>query len=63
MARSSPKVRDGSLYQPSVAGPSLDSISLGSAEWYAWLDGHRSFSFEDSEGTFSARKEGRTGGW
>ncbi len=63
MARSSPKVRNGSLYQPGVAGHSLDSISLGSAEWYAWLEGHRSFSFEASDGTFTARKEERTGGW
>jgi hypothetical protein len=63
MARSIPKVRDGSLYQPSVAGPSLDSISLESAEWYAWLEGHSSFSFEAPNGTFTARKEERTGGW
>src|SRR5258708_34339501 len=63
MARSISKVRDGSLYQPSVAGPSLDIISLGSTEWYAWLEGHHSFSFEAPNGTFTARKEERTGGW
>src|SRR5260370_16149521 len=33
------------------------AIRIGSPAWYTWLTGATGFSFESSEGTFTARKE------
>ena len=63
MARSIPKARDGSLHQPTTEGTSLDPITIGTAEWFSWLEQHRSFCFEAGRLTFTARKEQRPGGW
>src|SRR5258708_27484656 len=63
MARSIPKARDGSLHQHTAEGTSLDPIRIGTAEWYSWLEQHRSFGFEARRMTFTARKEQRPGGW
>jgi len=63
MARSIPKVREGSLYQHLAEGTSTDTISIGTAAWYSWLEQHHSFTFETPRTTFTARKEQRPGGW
>ena len=62
MARSIPKVREGSLQQQSKEGTSTDIISVGTAAWYTWLEQHHSFSFGTPGTTFTARKEQRPGG-
>lgn len=61
MARSIPKACDGSLHLRTAEGTSLDPITIGTAEWYSWLEQHRSFSFEARRVTFTARKEQRPG--
>src|SRR5947209_5551948 len=63
MAGSISRVRDGYLHQHTEEGSSAQAIMLGSAEWYAWLEQHRSFCFETPCTTFTARKEQRPGGW
>jgi class 3 adenylate cyclase/tetratricopeptide (TPR) repeat protein len=63
MARSIPKARDGSLQQHTADGTSIDPIPIGTAEWFSWLEQHRSFCFEAGRMTFTARKEQRPGGW
>jgi hypothetical protein len=62
MARSIPKVREGSLEQQSAEGTHLDPIPIGTAAWFSWLEEHRSFCFETGLLTFTARKEQRPGG-
>jgi predicted ATPase/ATP/maltotriose-dependent transcriptional regulator MalT len=62
MARGIPKARDGSLQQHTAEGASIDPIPIGTAEWYSWLEQHRSFCFEAGRVTFTARKEQRSGG-
>jgi len=62
MARGIPKARDGSLHQHTVEGASIDPIPIGTAEWYSWLEQHRSFCFEAGRVTLTARKEQRPGG-
>ena len=61
MARGIPKARDGSLQQHTTEGASIDPIPIGTAAWYSWLEQHRSFCFEASRVTFTARKEQRPG--
>jgi predicted ATPase/DNA-binding CsgD family transcriptional regulator len=63
MARSIPTVREGSLQQQSAEDTSTDTISLGTAAWYSWLEQHHAFTFETPRMTFTARKEQRPGGW
>jgi len=63
MARSIPKVREGSLQQQSAENTSTDTISIGTAEWYSWLEQQHTFTFETPRMTFTARKEQRPGGW
>ena len=58
-----PKVRDGSLLQQTAQEMSFDPITIGTAEWYTWLEHHRSFSFEAPMCSFTARKERRPAGW
>ena len=62
MARSIPKVREDSLQQQSTEETSTDTISVGTLEWYSWLEQHNSFTFETPRMTFTARKEQRPGG-
>src|SRR5689334_13051508 len=63
MARSIPKVRDSSLQEQSAEGTSTNTISIGTAAWYSWLEQHHAFTFETSRTAFTARKEQRPGGW
>lgn len=60
MARTTPRVEDGTL----VAAPGVtDAIVIGTAAWYVWLEQATTFAFAGVGGTFTARKErrGRTG--
>jgi LuxR family maltose regulon positive regulatory protein len=52
-----PKVESGYLYADT------GSLAVDSPEWLSWLEGHTSFYFESPVGTFTARKELRSGGW
>ena len=52
-----PKVESGYLYTD--AG----SVALDSPEWISWVEAHTAFYFESTTGTFTARKELRSGGW
>ena len=63
MARSIPKVREGSLLQHSEEGTPTHAIPIGTSEWYTWLGLHYSFTFETPRMTFTVRKEQRPGGW
>ncbi len=63
MARSIPIFREGALQQQSKEGTSTDTISIGTAEWYSWLEQHHAFTYETPRMTFTARKEQRPGGW
>jgi hypothetical protein len=63
MARSIPKVREGSLQQHITKDISTNTISIGTDAWYTWLEQHHSFTFETPRMTFTARKEQRPGGW
>lgn len=58
-----PKVRDGFLLQQIAEEISVGPITIGTAEWYTWLEHHRSFCFEAQGCSFTARKERRPGGW
>src|SRR5215472_4435154 len=58
-----PKVRDGSLLQQKAEEISSDPITIGTAEWYTWLEHHCSFCFEAPMCSFTARKERRPAGW
>jgi AAA ATPase domain len=62
MARRLPQVRDGVLHLPAQAGQGGGEV--GSPGWFAWLDdpATRSFTFEDVQGSFTARKERRQRG-
>src|SRR5262245_7210302 len=62
MAERLPHVRDGVLYLS--AQPGQGGVALGSPGWFAWLDAPatRSFTFEDAQGHFTARKERRQRG-
>lgn len=52
-------VADGVLHRREP--PGLPDVAVGSPAWFAWLadPGNRSFSFEGSAGTLTARKERR----
>jgi DNA-binding CsgD family transcriptional regulator len=62
MARRIPMVRDGCLQDPTTNGNLVDTIVVGSAEWFAWLEHHCSFRFETDCTAFTARREQRPGG-
>jgi LuxR family transcriptional regulator, maltose regulon positive regulatory protein len=55
-------VADGVLHRREPAGS--PDLAVDSPSWFAWLDdpASRSFSFEGSAGTLTARKEWRSGG-
>ena len=61
MARRIPRVADGVLYDQGPPGAS--QIAVDSPVWTAWLEDRatHSFSFEGPSGTFTARKEHRSG--
>ena len=61
VARSTPHVEDTTLVGSSR---SPSSITVGSPEWYAWLEQATTFAFHSAQGSFTARKERRArGGW
>src|SRR5215218_7853643 len=61
MARRIPHVADGVLYVQE--SPGAPPVALDSPMWTAWLEDRamHSFSFEGPSGTFTARKEHRSG--
>lgn len=63
MASRIPTVHDGILCKYIEEAAFIDPIAVESLAWYAWLERHRSFRFEHPVGTFTARKEQRSGGW
>lgn len=62
MARRIPHVADGILHAQEP--PGTPQIAVNSAAWAAWLEDKatHSFSFQGPAGTFTARKERRSGG-
>ena len=63
MAYRTPTVRDGCLQDLAINENTSDTLVVGSAEWFAWLEQHCSFRFETDSTAFTARKEQRPGGW
>lgn len=63
MAYRTPTVRDGFLQDLAINENTSDTLVVGSAEWFAWLEQHCSFRFETDSTAFTARKEQRPGGW
>ena len=63
MAHHIPTVRDGCLQDLTTNGNLTDTLVVGSAEWFAWLEHHCSLRFETNCRAFTARKEQRPGGW
>ena len=63
MAHRIPTVRDGCLKDLTTNGKLAETIVVGTAEWYAWLEHHCSFPLETGCTGFTARKEQRPGGW
>ncbi|MBA3824803.1 MAG: tetratricopeptide repeat protein [Ktedonobacterales bacterium] len=63
MARRTPLVRDGWLYEyRETAYPGKPTL-VESVDWFAWLASHHAFRVESPTGAFLARKERRAGGW
>jgi LuxR family transcriptional regulator, maltose regulon positive regulatory protein len=58
MARTTPQVVNDRLTDHG----GHDSISVGSAAWFAWLEQARLFTFRGTTGTFTARQESRARG-
>src|SRR6478752_6552450 len=52
-----PTVRDGML----LTSPTEPPISVGTADWFKWLEGARSFAYRGAAGRFTARQEERSG--
>lgn len=52
------KVKNDQLYLDACGDKTLP---VGSQQWYAWLDSHKGFIFEGSNGHFTARREIRRG--
>ncbi len=63
MAHRIPIVRDGCLQDPIMNGTFAYTLVVGCAEWFVWLEHHRSFCFKSDCTAFTARKEQRPGGW
>lgn len=55
--RTMPKVLSGVLYHEA------DGFVIGGAQWQEWLATHLSFYYESNLGTFTARRELRSGSW
>jgi DNA-binding CsgD family transcriptional regulator len=62
MAHRIPTVRDGCLHDLTMNEYTVDTLVVGSVEWFAWLEHHCSFRFETDFVAFTARKEQRPGG-
>jgi LuxR family maltose regulon positive regulatory protein len=62
MARSTPRVADGALTFP---GDPVATIPVGGPAWRAWLAGGpaTTFRYAGPEGSFTARREAKRGGW
>src|SRR5919112_5093724 len=62
MARRTPHVANGMLH--AQESPGAPEVAVDSPAWSAWLEDRatRSFSFEGQSGTFTARRERRSGG-
>jgi LuxR family transcriptional regulator, maltose regulon positive regulatory protein len=58
MPRQTSQIRDAVLTRHDTA----DTLAVGSAAWYAWLDQASSFAFVGVQGNFTARKEQRERG-
>lgn len=58
MARTTPIARDGRLTGIDHAPLELDSLA-----WFRWLEDHSIFRFISRNGSFTARKEQRSGNW
>src|SRR6266496_2249665 len=58
-----PTVSNSTLHEHIEEVPSIDTIVVGSAAWYIWLENHHSFRFDHPSTSFTARKERRSGGW
>jgi hypothetical protein len=56
MARNIPNVRKGFLQQQCAEDTFTDTISIGTAEWYSWLEQQHAFTFETPRMKFSACK-------
>lgn len=56
-----PVVQNGRLQLPSKGKRTSEVIPVGSADWLAWLQGHKRFVFVGENGRFTARKEMRRG--
>ncbi len=66
MARSRlPLVYNNRLFLADEEKDQLPSIVVGSESWYRWLahEQNQSFSFKNSLGTFTARRERKRNGW
>jgi LuxR family maltose regulon positive regulatory protein len=61
MARKTLKVHDSPLSPGASVIIDGQEISVGSVEWYHWLEKQSAFAFEASGGTFTARREQRSG--
>lgn len=55
MARTTPQVHNGMLTWQS--GAETHCLTVGTANWYAWLEQVSTFAYADPMGTFTARKE------
>jgi LuxR family maltose regulon positive regulatory protein len=56
MARATPRVEGATLVD---RANTARVITVGTPDWYAWLDGATTFAFSDASGGFTARKERR----
>src|SRR5208337_2101453 len=64
MARTTPSVQSGRLSFQRDA--QTYQLTVGTPDWYTWLDTATSFSFNAPEGSFTARREragNKRGGW
>jgi tetratricopeptide (TPR) repeat protein len=64
MARSTPVVRDGTLFYQRDGQDC--QVSVDSPAWYEWLSANRTFTFRSAESSFTARREragNKRGGW
>jgi len=56
MARATPRVEGATLVD---RANTTRAITVGTQDWYAWLDAATTFAFSDASGGFTARKERR----
>src|SRR5437868_3371417 len=63
MVHRTPKVQFGFLEPSATEGTSSKTVSIGSVEWYVWLEDHHTFCFENASGLISVRKEQQASNW